>query len=244
MEQKTMKCIKCHKDVLVQNGVNSPKGFVCNDCIKKEKSKKTVIITGCILLLAIVGIVIYFVQSKKNSGVGFEGVNNIQDSVSVSIQQPVATFSIDKAVAKANPVIAGQTIDNIESFKRVFAENVQKAKETNKGSVIIPNVSLMFNFSSSSISSKSDELLKEYSKAYLQTNKEAIILVEGFTCNIGNNDVNNWISEQRAKNVQQALMLAGIPENKIEVKWYGKSRFNEFNYSSKSEYRRVILSIK
>ena len=214
MEQKTMKCIKCHKDVLVQNGVNSPKGFVCNDCIKKEKSKKTVIITGCILLLAIVGVVIYFVQSKKNSGVGFEGVNNIQDSVSVSIQQPVATFSIDKAVAKANPVIAGQTIDNIESFKRVFAENVQKAKETNKGSVIIPNVSLMFNFSSSSISSKSDELLKEYSKAYLQTN------------------------------VQQALMLAGIPENKIEVKWYGKSRFNEFNYSSKSEYRRVILSIK
>ena len=196
MEQKTVKCIKCPKDVLVQYGVNSPKGFVYNDCIKKEKSKKTVIITGCILLLAIVGIVIYFVQSKKNSGVGFEGVNNIQDSVSVSIQQPVATFSIDKAVAKANPVIAGQTIDNIESFKRVFAENVQKAKETNKGSVIIPNVSLMFNFSSSSISSKSDELLKEYSKAYLQTNKEAIILVEGFTCNIGNNDVNNWISEQ------------------------------------------------
>ena len=156
----------------------------------------------------------------------------------------IGDYSNDEAVAKANPVIAGQTIDNIESFKRVFAENVQKAKETNKGSVIIPNVSLMFNFSSSSISSKSDELLKEYSKAYLQTNKEAIILVEGFTCNIGNNDVNNWISEQRAKNVQQALMLAGIPENKIEVKWYGKSRFNEFNYSSKSEYRRVILSIK
>ena len=113
MEQKTMKCIRCHKDVLVQNGVNSPKGFVCNDCMKKEKSKKTAIITGCILLLAVFGIIIYFVQSKKNSGVGFEEVNNIQDSVSVSIQQPVATFSIDKAVAQANPVIAGQTIDNI-----------------------------------------------------------------------------------------------------------------------------------
>lgn len=243
MEQKTMKCIKCHKDVLVQNGVNSQKGFVCNDCIKKEKSKK-IIITGCFLLLAIVGIIIYFIQSKKNSGVGFEGVNNIQDSVSVSIQQPVATFSIDKAVAQANPVIAGQTIDNIESFKRVFVENVQKAKETNDGSVIIPNVSLMFSFSSSTISSKSNELLKEYAKAYLQTNKEAIILVEGFTCNIGSNDVNNWISEQRAKNVQRALILAGIPQNKIEVKWYGKSRFNEFKYPSKSEYRRVILSVK
>ena len=77
-----------------------------------------------------------------------------------------------------------------------------------------------------------------------QTNKEAIVLVEGFTCNIGSNDINNWLSEQRAEHVQQALMSAGIPENKIEVKWYGKSRFNEFKYASKSEYRRVILSIK
>lgn len=244
MEQETVKCIKCHNDVLVQNGVNTQKGFVCNDCMKREKSKKTTIITGCVLLLAIVGIVIYFVHSSKNSGIGFEGVNNIQDSVSVSIQQPITTFSIDKAVAQANPVIAGQTIDNIESFKRLFAENVQKAKEANEGSVIIPNVSLMFSFDSSSISSKNDELLKEYAKAYLQTNKEAIVLVEGFTCNIGSNDINNWLSEQRAEHVQQALMSAGIPENKIEVKWYGKSRFNEFKYASKSEYRRVILSIK
>ena len=214
MEQKTVKCIKCHNDVLIQKGVNTQKGFVCNDCIKREKSKKAAIITGCVLLLAIVGIVIYFVHSNKNSGVGFEGVNNIQDSVSVSIQQPITTFSIDKVVAQANPVIAGQTIDNIEAFKRLFAENVQKAKEANEGSVIIPNVSLMFSFDSSSISSKNDELLKEYAKAYLQTNKEAIVLVEGFACNIGSNDINNWLSEQRAEHVQQALMSAGIPENK------------------------------
>ena len=244
MEQKTMKCIKCQKNVLVQNGVNTPNGFVCNDCMKKGKSKKAAIIAGSVLLLAIVGIVVYFVQSKKSGAVGFEGVANVQDSVNVSVQKPVKTFNLNEAVAQANPVAAGQTIDNIESFKRVFAENVQKAKELNNGSVVIPNISVLFDFNSSVISSTGDELLKEYANAYLQTNKEAVVLVEGFTCNIGGDDANNWMSEQRAKNVQQALIAAGIPESKLEVKWYGKSRFNEFDYSNKSEYRRVILSIK
>lgn len=239
-----MKCTRCQKDVSVQNGVNTQKGFVCNDCIKKGKSKKTAIIAGCVLLLAIVGIVCYFAQSKKNTAVGFDGVTNIQDSINVSVQKPVAAFSLEKAVAQANPVIAGQTIDNIESFKRVFTENVRKAKEANNGSVVIPSISILFGFNSSAIPSTGNELLKEYAKAYMQTNKEAIILVEGFACNIGDNEANNWISEQRAKTIQQKLISAGIPQNKVEVKWYGKSRFNEFKYSNKSEYRRVILSIK
>ena len=238
-----MKCTKCHKDVVVQNGINKPDGFVCNDCMKKGKAKKTAIIIGCVILLGIVGITVYLTQGKNNA-TGFDGISNIQDSVNVSVQKPAKTFDITKTVAQANPVVAGQTIDNIESFKRAFAENVQKAKELNNGSIIIPNISILFSFNSSTLSSKSNELLAEYAKAFLQTNKEAIILVEGFACNIGSDDANNWISEQRAKSVQQELVIAGIPENKIEVKWYGKSRFNEFKYSDKSEYRRVILSVK
>lgn len=244
MEQKTMKCTKCHKDVVVQNGINKPDSFVCNDCIKKRRARRTAIIIGCVILLGIVGITVYLTQGKKTNATGFDGITNIQDSVNVSVQKPAETFDITKTVAQANPVDAGQTIDNIESFKRVFAENVQEAKELNNGSIIIPNISILFSFNSSIISSTSNELLTEYAKAFLQTNKETVILVEGFTCNIGSDDANNWISEQRAKSVQQELIIAGIPENKIEVKWYGKSRFNEFKYSSKSDYRRVILSVK
>lgn len=244
MEQKTMKCTKCHKDVVVQSGINKSNGFVCNDCMKKGKAKRAAIIIGCIILLGIVGVAVYLAQGKKTNATGFDGITNIQDSVNVSVQKPAETFDITKTVAQANPVVAGQTIDNIESFKRVFAENVQKAKELNNGSIIIPNVSILFNFNSFDISVTSSELLNEYAKAFLQTNREAIILVEGFACNIGSDDANNWISAQRAKGVQQELVAAGIPENKIDVKWYGKSRFNEFKYSNKSEYRRVILSVK
>ncbi len=239
-----MKCTKCQQDVPVENGVNTQNGFVCHECIKKTKRKKTLIIIACVLLLLIGGGVVYLVQQKKLTALGFGGVTSIEDSVNVSIDKPIVSFNIGEAVAQANPVIAGQTIDDIASFKRVFAENVEEAKKANSATVVIPSIGVLFDFSSFTVSQASQDLLNEYANAYLRTNKEAVILVEGFTCNIGTPYVNDWISEQRAKSVQHALISLGIPENKIEVKWYGKSRFNEFKYSSKSEYRRVILSIK
>ena len=120
-----MKCTKCHKDVVVQNGINEPDSFVCNDCIKKRRARRTAIIIGCVILLGIVGITVYLTQGKKTNATGFDGITNIQDSVNVSVQKPAETFDITKTVAQANPVDAGKTIDNIESFKRVFAEKVQ-----------------------------------------------------------------------------------------------------------------------
>lgn len=239
-----MKCTRCQKGVQVQDGMNTPNGFVCNDCMKKRKMKRLAITAGCVLLFAAVGIAVYFSQSEKNNTVGFEGVTDIQDSVNVSVQKPVATFDLGNAVAQANPVVAGETIDNIESFKRAFAENVQEAEEANDGSVVIPTISILFKFDSFIVSSMGDALLREYAKAYLQTNKKASVLVEGFACNSGTDEVNNWISEQRAKKVQEALLSAGIPQGNVEMKWYGRSRNKEFSYSSAKEYRRVVVSIR
>lgn len=243
MEQKTMKCTKCHKDTAVQDGINKPNGFICNDCIKKRKTT-TVVIVCCILLLVLIALVIYLSTSKEKNAIGFDGVENIQDSVSVTVQEPEVDFILEQAVAQANPVSAGQTIDNIESFKRVFTENIQKAKKLNNGSIIIPNINILFHFNSCAISSAGNELLEAYAKAYLQTNKEAILLVEGFACNIGSDNVNNRISEQRAKAVKNILVSYGISENKIETCWYGKSRNKEFSYSNMEDYRRCIISIK
>ena len=242
MEEKTVKCIKCQNDFPIQESVKTPKGVVCRSYLKKNRIKNVFIVGG--ILFAFIGGVIYYFQTSNNNAVNFDGITNIQDSVNVSVQKPAEIFDIAKTVAQASPVAGGETIDNIESFKRVIAENLQKAKDLNSGSIIIPNISILFSFNSFFISSTNNELLIEYAKTFLQTNKEAIILVEGFACNIGSDSANNWISEQRAKSVREELVVAGIPKNKIEVKWFGKSRFNEFKYSDKSEYRRVILSVK
>ena len=129
-------------------------------------------------------------------------------------------------------------------FKNVFAQNVANATDENSKNIIIPSVSPLFEINTDHFINDGDALVREFAAVYNKTNKEATILVEGFTCDLGGTDLNNKLSEVRAETVKKILVNAGIPENKIEVKWYGKSRFNEFKYSDRSEYRRVILSVK
>ena len=55
---------------------------------------------------------------------------------------------------------------------------------------------------------------------------------------------NNKLSEARAQVVKSILVNAGVPEQNIKMKWYGKSRYGEFKYADKSEYRRVTISVE
>ncbi|MGP1421497.1 MAG: OmpA family protein [Tannerella sp.] len=242
-QEKTMKCIKCHKDASIQGGVKTPNGVVCKSCVKKSKMMRLLMAT-CVLLVMIVGAAIYYFQTEKNNAVGFEGVTNIQDSTNVIVEKPAEKFILETAVAKSNPVVAGQTIDNIESFKRVLAENLQNAEQSNTGSIIIPNISVLFDLSSDNITPDAKKLLLEYAKAYLQTNKQAVIFVEGYACNLGSKEINDLISKQRAESVKNTLVSCGISESNIEIRWYGKSKNVDFSYSNMKDYRRVIISIK
>lgn len=57
-----------------------------------------------------------------------------------------------------------------------------------------------------------------HSGTYLQTNKQATILVEGYTCNLGSDKLNQKLSELRADAVKKVLVEAGVPSDKIETK--------------------------
>lgn len=153
-------------------------------------------------------------------------------------------FDLSTATAVSSPVSTQAPISNLADFKNVFAQNVADATNENAQNVVIPSVSPLFEINTDHFINDGEALVREFAAVYNKTNKEAAILVEGFTCDLGGIDLNNKLSEVRAETVKNILVNAGIPENKIEVKWYGKSRFNEFKYADKSEYRRVILSIK
>lgn len=235
-------CISCHKHEYKENGIETSKGFVCKTCRRKALLKRS--IATIVILLLIGSIFCYFMQNKKNTAVGFEGATNIQDSIAVEVQVPTNVFRIETAIAQSSPVVAGQTVENIESFKRVFEKNLDDATEKNENSIMIPSVSILFDFESSKIGSDANTLLNEYAKTYLQTNKQATILVNGYTCNIGEYSVNDWVSKQRAEAVKKVLVSCGIPTEKIEIYWYGKSKNGEFSYPNLRDYRRVIVSIK
>lgn len=125
-----------------------------------------------------------------------------------------------------------------------MVQNVEDAQNANAGSVNIPAISVFFDFESTNISTAAKELLNEYTKAYLQTNKAATIMISGYTCNMGDDDINNSLSQQRAEAVKSIIAATGVPVNKIEVHGYGKSKNSDFSYFSVKEYRRVVISLK
>lgn len=241
--QQSAECSKCHKQVPSTDGFQKPNGFVCNKCISKKKKQNLLVAIGGVVLAAII-IAWIFLGNSKRRGEGFEGIGEIQDSVSLSVNANEVKFDLSTTTAVSSPVSTQAPISNLADFKNVFAQNVADATNKNAKDIVIPSVSPLFEINTDYFINEGEALVREFAAVYNKTNKEATILVEGFTCDLGEVNLNNKLSEVRAKVVKKILLDAGIPENKIEVKWYGKSRFKEFKYSSKSEYRRVILSVK
>lgn len=241
--QQSVDCSKCHKQVSQTDGVQKLNGFVCNECI--SKGRKRILLTSIGFVILLTAIIIWaFCSNNKRTGEGFEGVKGIQDSVSLSININEVKFDLSTATAVSSPVSTQTPISNLSDFKNVFAQNVTNATDEKSKVIVIPSVSLLFEINTNHIINDGEVLVREFASAYNRTNKKATIFIEGFTCDLGGVNLNNKLSKVRAETVKQILTDASIPEDKLEVRWYGKSRFNEFRYSHKSEYRRVILSVK
>ncbi len=120
---------------------------------------------------------------------------------------------------------------------------MEENRKTSDGKVVefVP-IRNMFDLASSNVSNC--DLINEFAKNYLQTDKTATILVEGYACDLGDDTSNMKLSKDRAIAVKNVLVECGVAEDKIETKWYGESRYNELGYPSKEDHRRVNVSIK
>src|SRR5690554_770900 len=238
--QQTEKCTKCNKNFITEI-MNGKDELICPNC--KKKTKQKYLISG-LLGLCLVGGMLIWNNQKQGNVVSFGGIGDVNDSISVEVQD-APIFKMENLVASKAVVdnLSG-SVDNIESFKRWMEEEVNNAEKNKATSISIPPISFTFEKNSSAISSKGDELISEFEKYYLQTNKNAIIEIEGYTCDLGTDDLNNSLSKNRAETIKKFLIKNNIPSNRIATKWYGKSKNNSFDYPAIEEYRRVIISIK
>lgn len=240
MQTKNEICTKCKKE---NPKMDNSDDKLCSECKKKRKN----LLLWGLIGLAVVGIgtaVLFFNYDKTTKVVGFDKVGNINDSMSIKQIQEIPEFKMENTLAISSPVNANGIIDNIESFNRAMEQEIENAKKNNSQQLQIPPISTFFDLVSAKVSPEGIKLLEEYSKIYLQTNKEATLLVEGYTCDLGTHKINQKLSEQRANSVKEVLVSNGIPENKIAIKWYGEEKFTSFNYSDKKDYRRVNISIE
>ena len=110
-------------------------------------------------------------------------------------------------------------------------------------SIEFPNVSGLFELASAELSSEGRAVIATFGSKLAQTNMDASVLVEGYTCDLGSVAYNDELSQRRAETVK-AEFSKYIPASKITAKWYGKRMFKKFKYGSREEYRRVNVRIQ
>lgn len=208
---------------------------------KNSKKKKKIILWIAIVAILLGGGGFYLYYSNNLDG--FLGVGTVDDTMNVSLENvtdPATKLKMARAIDAT--IEGGLVIENIKSLKEVFEANKNAFLSSNSKVIEIPSIGVKFAMASADVSSI--ELVKEYANIFLQTDKSATILIEGYACNIGDDNSNMLLSENRANTVKQILINNGIPENNIEVKWYGESKYNELGYTNNEDHRRVNVSIK
>ena len=208
---------------------------------KKKKRKKVIVCCGIVLLLLMVGGGLFYINYNKHLQ-SFSGVGAINDSMNVSLGRPIDIASMLKGARPIGEIVAGDVVEDIESLKAAFETNKNALLASNDSVIAIPAIGVKFDLASSVL--LSSELVKEYATYFMQTDQSATILVEGYACDLGDEQINMELSRNRANFVKQILLDCGVPETCIEVKWYGESKYNELGYQNKEDHRRVNVSIK
>lgn len=239
MAGQTKKCIKCGNTIPQGEGKQTRKGVLCSQCAKKKTNGLIFGTIGGVVVAAAAAFAIYQNSKKVDS---FEGVGRINDEVAIENVE-VKTFDISKAIAVSAPTTAGGAIDNIVLFK----SKVESAVSSLSGSdtqIAIPAVAVLFDLDSANLSSTGTELILEYAKVYCLTNKEAVISVDGYTCDLGTDEHNYILSTERANAVKQLLLVAGVPSDKVVIKGFGESMYGKLDVSGREANRRANISIK
>jgi len=101
---------------------------------------------------------------------------------------------------------------------------------------------IYFDFGSADIKEESKPVIAEI-VSYLNENPDVKIVVEGHTDNVGSESSNRKLSENRAKNVMNALTESGIKKDRLSIKGSGSSQPVSGNdtETGRAQNRRVTI---
>lgn len=131
--------------------------------------------------------------------------------------------------------------------------NLQEFKELNKDLYLVPVEvgqtirlnNIFFDFGKASLREESLEELQNLNKVLLD-NQDMIIEISGHTDNVGSEQNNLSLSQDRAQSVVNWLIENGIAKNRLSAKGYGKSKpvASNDNEEGRQLNRRVEFEIK
>ena len=199
---------------------------------------KPVLITVLILILLLLTFLLF-----RNCSFESQKEPTAQTVVETKVIEPTEEeWKAENTLAEKSYLNNCETLTNAANFRDEWKKNLENAKTNKAKQIVIPSVGVLFDLGSSLLSVESKELIQQFANAYLQTNKEATVLIETYTCDIGTDENNIVLSNDRAKTLKTTLESMGITS--IEVKSYGESTYNSLSCKNKEEHRRGNISIK
>ena len=107
------------------------------------------------------------------------------------------------------------------------------------------NNDILFDFNSSALRPESRDTLRDLAANFRQYPDEEIS-VEGHTDNVGSDDYNQHLSEQRAGSVRDYLVDQGVPDGRVTANGFGKTQPKASNDTPEGRQinRRVEIHIR
>jgi len=199
---------------------------------------KPVLITVLILILLLLAFLLF-----RNCSFESKQEPAIQTVAESKVAEPTKEiWNTEKVTAVKSSLNGCETLTNAANFKTEWEKNLENAKTNEAKQIVIPSVGVLFELGSSVVSEEGRKLIQEFASAYLQTNKEATVLIESYTCDIGTDENNMTLSNDRANVIKAVLGNMGVTS--VEVKSYGESTYNSLSCKNREEHRRGNISVK
>ncbi len=169
-----------------------------------------------------------------------------EQTVTVGVAPSLAApASKEPATAEAAPMEKPQEEAKAAPEKAVPEEAQAKPEEKPAEVVAKPpaldlaSLRIQFAFDDSNLSTKSEENLNKIAE-WMKSHPDTKIEIQGYTCDIGTNEYNLALSDQRAKSAKKYLEGLGVDHTRISSTGYGKEhpRVPNTNEAHRSMNRR------
>ncbi len=162
------------------------------------------------------------------------------DIKELSTKESIKEEIVEESKVKEKEPVDDKKVEEVEE-KEPVVESKDAQKELD---LIVSKQKIYFKRLGTDVTEKSFVVIKEISE-YLKQNENIKIEIGGHTDAKGKDDVNEWVSLQRALSVKKELINLGIDKKRIKAKGYGETKPlvpNDKNGYS-SENRRVEFKI-
>lgn len=139
--------------------------------------------------------------------------------------------------------LIGEYMDRQANELEVELENAE-VKRVGEGIHVTFDSGILFDFDAYALREESRENLRELAST-LDKYKDTKVLIEGHTDNVGTEDYNLRLSEQRASSVEQYLVRLGVGQERLIARGYGENQPEATNTTEegRQQNRRVEIAI-